>query len=178
MIPNPLGKQGFGGYDFGNGVGHSWQKFFAALPISYATVAYASTCLITYAIQVPAIASLMLTYQIAPLITDFSINGVLVARPNTMNYGLPGTIGSDIDGVPIIQGYASVSWQYDVLSDSAIGLLMALYNPVLPEVTITYPNEMGSWVTKKAMFTPPVLGTRSTVIHSSVTLTFIHIKSD
>lgn len=178
MTVGPFGQLPFGEREFGDGAGSTFQRSSSALALSYTVVGYSSACSISYTLQVPTVSTLPIMYWVVASIADFSINGQLVRRPNNMQYHLPASIGPDISGIPIIQGYGGVSWEYDVLLDADIALLMALYDPLNPQVTITYPNEDGMWVQKVAMMQPPNLGTRSTVIHQSVILTFTHIATD
>lgn len=108
----------------------------------------------------------------------FTINGVSVRAPQHLVYTPRQTLGRDLQGITITQGSTTLLWQYDLLTDADMATLMALFNPTSPQVTITYPNELGFWVQKTAYFNNFTLGERRTVLHYNVALTFTGILPD
>ncbi len=174
-----FGQIGFAEAEFADGLGSFRYAGAVGIPVSYTVLPPGSKgIIVNYDVQVHTGAAVPVVYRVAPILTDFSINGVTVPRPHHLDYTIPQQIGFDQLGVPIIQGRTQVTWAYEVMLDDGIATLMALYDPANPQVLITYPNELGSWVAKEAMWQPPSLGTRSTIEHKGVTLTFTHISSD
>lgn len=179
MPVHPLGQQIFGEHEFGDGAGLTRNFSGNGATLSYVVSTPAATLTVSYTLQGFAAGTALLTYWVVPPITTFAINGdTTVPKPSTMTYILPNQVGYDQTGVPIIQGYSGVTWEYEWLPDSSIGKLMSFYDPSNPQVTINYPNELGVWTQKQAMMQPPTLGSRSTVIHSGVVFTFTHIIPD
>ncbi len=131
---------------------------------------------ITYSVIASGNNGLLVSYTVVPPITKFSINGnTSIPAPQRIDYNPPAPIGYDLSGIEPKQGYTSICWNYDVILDSDIGALMALYNPNSPGVVIVFPDETGQWRQASAYMLPPVLGTRATVVHSGVQLCFTHI---
>lgn len=179
IVPHPLGLYLFGADRMGDGAGGRFNHGSKALQISYTILPPGSAALaINYHVQPAGASGLLIAYTIQPLVQDFSINNVLMPRPNKVSYKLQQVIGKDESGVSVRQGHNRVVWQYDVLLDADMARLMNAYSPNAPEVVITYPNEQGYWVVKSAMMHPPDLGSRATVLHNSVSFEFSQIVPD
>ena len=180
LKPHPLGHY-LSGYDrAGDGAGGRRGHTANSLTIQ-ATILPPGSASLVINCQVEPLGGtgLLITCAIQSPYTQFAINGnTSVPAPHHLIYQFAPTVGYDMDGLSIKQGYMTIIWQYDWLADEQIAVLMGLYDPQNPEVTATYPNEMGFWVTKQAMMQPPNLGTRSTVIHENVELVFSHIIPD
>jgi hypothetical protein len=129
------------------------------------------------AVSAPGSKALPLWLVVASPIQTFSINAdTSIPKPVTVSYARPPQVGTDLSGVGVVQGYSSVQWQYPLLADHDIALLMGHYHPDSPQVTLTFPDEFGSWVQLAGMMQPPSLGSRSTIVHNGVSLTFTHLS--
>lgn len=179
MALAPFGQQTLGEFRLGDGSGALRNTSASSLGLSYTIQPPATSLGITYNLQGFGAAPLLLSYWVVPPITAFSINGdVTIPKPHHMEYGLPTQVGYDLSGVAVVQGYTAVTWIYDELLDTAIAKLMAHYDPANPQVTVTYPNELGVWTQKQAMYIPPNLGARETIKHNNVQIVFTHIIPD
>lgn len=175
----PLGEAPLGTVSLATGNGNLPNRSTKAWAVTYSvSTGYANAWAVTYSVQANTAGAWPIYYTVGGSVTTFTINGTSVEAPSGLLYHPPQTVGYDQSGVPVTQGYLSVDWIYPVLSDAEIKTFMTLYDPNHPEVTITYPNELGLWVQKVAFWQPPEWGTRSTVMHQQVKLTFTHIESD
>lgn len=150
-----------------------------ALAITYTVILPGGAGLaITYTVQDVGGSGLTIAYYVVPATTAFSINGTLIPKPQHIAYNLPQSIGHAIGGIDVQQGLTALQFTYDQLLDSDMQVLESLYDPTAPQVLLVYPNELGFWVQKTAQMQPPVLGTRATVVHNNVSLTFTGITPD
>lgn len=179
MTRYAFGQGAFGVNEFGDGGGAVRSKVSAAVQVAYTIIPPGGNGVaVTYQVQPSGAAAVPIVYWVGASIEDFSINGSLVPKPHHVTYDLPAIVAPDLSGVSIRQGYGKVTWEYELLLDDALSLLMAQYDPNNPQVTITYLNEFGMWTQKQAMMQPPVLGQRTTIQHAGVQLVFTHIASD
>lgn len=179
MATHPFGQAPFAEGELGDLAGTIRSRGASAALVTYALQPPASAKIaVTYGVQGALASTAVVTYSAVPVILGFSINGAQFPAPHHVVYQFPTTVGQDQTAVPLRQGYTILQWQYDVMLDAQMQQLMNAYNPAKPTVVITYPNELGQWVTKQAQMQPPTLGTRSTIEHRGVSVTFTHISSD
>jgi hypothetical protein len=150
-----------------------------ALALSYtlAPSQFALPLPITYTIQKPHVAPLLLYYLITP-VTNFAINGDgSIIAPDRVTPVLPPVAGRTLTAAPLLQGFPQIAWQYTALSWSEWQALIAHYDPNNTVVTITYPDETGFWVQRQAVMHPPSYGEMSTVLILNATLSFSILPS-
>lgn len=152
-----------------------------SLPVQYYVLPQGSfTVDVLYDIEHVDHFGLAIYYLVGPAHNTFAINGTTeIPAPETMRYIPPGQLGLDLSLGVVIQGYAAVSWSWASLSYSEAETLLSFYNPQAPQVTVTYPNEQGFWVTRNAMMQPPQIGQRAGgESYQGLTLLFTHIIPD
>lgn len=147
----------------------------SALPVTYTVTLskYGVPIAITYIVERRNVAPLLIYYQIAPP-TQFAINGNgNIIKPDQVTYTLRPVANRTLLGGPLLQGIPSVTWNYAVLQIDEFDLLVSLYNPQAPLVTLTYPDETGTWRQVQAVMQPPTYGTRQTVVVYNVSFSFL-----
>jgi hypothetical protein len=149
----------------------------AGLALAYAVAPNVQSGLsLQYSVQASSFAGLPILYTIVPVAQQISINGnTAIPLPEQIQYTLIPTSYADLMGRPVQQGFRSMVWTWTDMTDAEIALIMQLYNPTSPTVTVVYPDETGAWVIRSAELMPPVLGTRATVHSTNVALTFTKI---
>lgn len=133
----------------------------ASLGLSYSITAskYSLGLGLSYTLQRPNTGPLLLYYLITPP-SNFALNGDgSIIRPDQITYQPRTVAARTLLGGPLLQGYASMSWQYSVLQWSEFSQLVSFYNAANPVVRVTYPDEQGTWVQKSAVMHPPTYGT-------------------
>jgi hypothetical protein len=151
----------------------------AALSLSYSiSVSQHNAALtLTYTIERDNVGPLLLYYTICPT-PAFSINGdATIISPDKVTYTPRSVVGHTLLGMPVLQGYATLTWSYSALQQDEYAYLVAFYHEGNPTVLITYPDDMGVWQQRQAVMRPPVYGTASTVVYSNVSLTFSRLTS-
>ena len=104
----------------------------------------------------------------------FAINGdSSIIAPDQVNYIPRGVAARTLLGGPILQGFPQVVWTYSTIMRSEFAAILKYYNPQSPAVTLTYPDQGGTWVQRRAIMRPPTYGTQWTVSISGLVLTFI-----
>lgn len=159
---------------FGDGLRVSLTPKKQALGISYTITPskYAAPLAISYTIQKPNCAPLLIYYLISPP-SAFSINGDgAIIRPDQINYGPRPIVGRTLLAAPLLQGYETMTWSYAVLAWSEFQRIIAHYNPNSPIVTLVYPDGTGTWVQRQVVMHPPVYGNMSTVLIYNVVFSF------
>lgn len=175
-----LGQELLGPYRLGDGLGLLATPAAAALAVHYTIQQPGSAALpVTYTIEGLGQAALLVWYTIASPLQRCAINDVsTIPQPDTIAYTDPQAAGTDLGGQAVVQGYSTVTWSYQRLLDADIAALQQLYSPDVPEVLLTYPNELGFWTRKPAYWQPPSWGTRQTITHEGISLTFTHLLPD
>jgi hypothetical protein len=148
------------------------------LSVTFSTVGPGSKSLpLTFSVQGYGRAALPVWFWVIPPLQQWAINGeTAIPWPQRVTYTPPQSLGADFDGVEVVQGTASVALQYDNLLDDDVAALMNLYDPGAPLVTLTYLDEGGFWQQSLAIWEPPTWGTRQTIEHRGIALTFSHLQ--
>ena len=159
----------------GDGLETQLRPLTNALSVSY-TISlskYGVAFSATYVVENANVAPLLLYYQVAPP-ADFTINGNgFIVQPDQVTYTLRPIANRTLIGGPLLQGVPQVIWTYSVMNIDEFDLLIGFYNPQSTLVTITYPDENGAWVQRKAVMVPPTYGSRQTTMVYGVALTFL-----
>lgn len=146
------------------------------LALTYQISHYGSLGLpITYQITGSATRALALTYTIGAGTRVPSVNGLSgFPKPETIQFATPAP-RYNLAGQPIRQGYQAMTWSWETMTDAEMSQILALYNPANPQVTVVYPDENLVWQQAQGFLLPPQFGTRATIAHTSVSLTFTHL---
>lgn len=161
VVPVPIGKHILGGARIGDGatafrIGRSRSL---ALTYTISVSRYAVPLSLTYTIEKKNVAPLLLYYLITPP-SSFAINGNgAIVRPDSITYTPRQVSARTLLGGPLLQGYTQMVWNYSVLQWAEFQTLVQYYNPQSPLVTLTYPDEHGTWVQRQVVMTPPTYGT-------------------
>jgi len=163
----------------GDGLGFSLLPRINALGVSYSISPskYAVPLSLTYTVQRPHTAPLLIYYLVAPP-SRFSINGdSSIVRPDRMTPGSRPVTARTLLASPIIQGFETVTWSYSTLLWAEFQQIIGHYDPTNPIVIIGFPDQSGSWVLRKAVFHPPAYGEMQTMLIYNVSLSFSILSS-
>ncbi len=172
--PNPLGAGTLGMARQGDEQMTSVRGHTAALPISYSICIslHAASVALTYTIERNNVAQLLCYYLISPT-GAFSINGdATIIAPDQITYTPRPVAQRTLLAGAVLQGFKSMTWQYSTLQLAEWMHLVSYYNPQSPTVTLTYPDETGTWVQRQAQMLPPNYGQQETVVLSGASFTF------
>lgn len=101
---------------------------------------------------------------------------VTTPQPNDVQHEPRPLAGYSLRGAPVYQGYEAQTWAWRVLHQSEMTRLYQLYNPLSPQVRITFLDPAtGAYVTRFAMMHAPRIGRRMTVLYLEVSLLFTHL---
>lgn len=170
-----VGLTGPGTTRLGDGLESTLRPHAIALALTYTVVIskYAVPLQITATVERRDVAPLLLYYLVTSP-SDFAINGISsIVQPDHVTYTLRPVVGRTLIAGPLLQGVPMVVWNYAVLSVDEFNAIINLYNPQNPLVTITYPDENGTWLQKKAVMEPPSYGNRQTMFVFDLALSFI-----
>jgi hypothetical protein len=164
----------FGQPRYGDELGISLLPRVNAMGLSYIIVAskYAVPMGLTYTIQRPHTAPMLIYYLIVPP-SNFTINGDgSIINPDQMNYGPRPVVARSLLATPIEQGLDAVTWSWAILSWPEYKQIVSHYNPVSPIVTIGYIGEDGNWAQRQAVMHPPTYGHMETMLFYDTSILF------
>jgi hypothetical protein len=150
-----------------------------AIPLYYtiSVSQYGFAMALTYTIQGPNNAALLLYYLICPAVNAYSINGDTgIVAPDSIVITPRAVLGHSMAATPILQGFETMTWTYSTLLIDEFARIIQYYNPQNPVVTLVFLDDHGTWVQRSAVMQPPAYGEQSTVALSGVTLTFTRIQ--
>lgn len=164
----------FGQPRYGDELGISLLPRVNAMGISYSVTLskYAVNMGITYKVQKPHTAPMLIYYLITPP-SNFTINGDgSFINPDQMNYGPRPVVARSLLATPIEQGFDTVTWSWSVLSWPEYHQIISYYNPAAPIVTIGYFGQYGNWEQRQAVMHPPTYGHMETMLFYNTSLLF------
>ena len=107
----------------------------------------------------------------------FQINGVDLWNPDGYQEAPVPTVGYNLRGEPIRQGYPSIIFLWSFMRQEHLTALLNAYNPASPQVQVTYIDKAtGATVTKYGMLEEPVIGARAIVYYQNVALKVTRIS--
>jgi hypothetical protein len=175
MAGNPLGNGVLAQARLGDESMVTTRGLSVGLPISY-TVSiskYGAGLPLSYTVQRSPNNPLLLYYVISPT-SAFAINGdSTIISPDRITYSPRPVTARTLLAEPIIQGYRVMNWQYSTIEPDKWAHLVSYYNPQQPVVTLTYPDDRGSWAQTQARMLPPVWGSWETMLVSGASLSFV-----
>lgn len=177
MANFPLGQLLYGQARYGDGSTVSLLPRLNALSISYviSPSKYTVPLGITYTVEYGNTTPLLIYYLITPP-SNFAINGDgSIIRPDRITYTPRPVTARTLLGGPYLQGYRTVTWSYTVLQWTEFQQIISHYDPTNPVVTLTYPDETGTWVQRSVVMHPPQYGDMTNFIISNVILSFTRI---
>jgi hypothetical protein len=175
----PLGKGALAQVRLGDEQTTNSRPLSAALGLTCTISAsqYSAALGLTCTIQRANVASLLLYCVIVPA-SAFAINGDgTIIAPDQITYTPRDVVGRTLSANPLLQGYASMTWNYSKLQLAEFTQLLSYYNPLSPVVLVTSPDENGNWIQQQLVMHPPTYGSQSTVIMNNVALTFTRMFS-
>ncbi len=170
-----LGTWIYGQPRYGDGLGISLLPRKQAMGITYSISPskYAVAMGLTYTVQRPHTAPLLLYYLISQP-SQFSINGdSSFVNPDQITPVPIPAVARTLLASPILQGMKVITWTWSVLAWSEWQKIIAHYNPNSPIVTIGYPDETGTWVMRQAVLHPPTYGQMQTMYVYAAALSFL-----
>ncbi len=173
-IPNPLGAGTLGMARLGDEQMTLSRGHTSVLGVSYtiSVSLHASALSVNYTVQKNNVAPLLVYYLISPL-SVFSINGdATIIAPDQITYTPRPVTARTLLAGPILQGYKTMTWQWTTLQLPEWQHLISFYNPQSPGVTLTYPDETGTWVNRQVELLPPNFGQQQTVVLEGASMTF------
>lgn len=174
---NTLGKGVLAQIRLGDGLATQVRPLTNAMGLSYtiSSSQKAQSCPLTYSIQVGNVAPMLLYYLIAPG-GAFAINGdATIVAPDVAQHVPRPVTARTLIAEPLLQGYKSMNWNYQVLQLAEYSQLLSYYNPQSPVVLLTYPDETGTWQQCEAVMHPPQYGSQKTLYYYDVVLTFTRL---
>lgn len=172
---HPLGNGMIGQVRLGDELASNLRPLTTAIPVTYTITfsKYAEAVGVTYTIQAPNTAIMQVYYVVAPP-QHFAINSdATIIAPDQVQYNPRSVLARSLLATPLLQGYETMIWTYTVLQEHEAQHLLSFYNPLSPQVLLTYPDDNGVWVQRTASMLPPNEGQRETVTISGLTLTFL-----
>ena len=101
----------------------------------------------------------------------FAINGTWLWPPDGYQEAPVPTIGYNLRGEPIRQGYPSIIFTWQILTQERLTALLAAFDPENPQVEIKYiDKETGEVVTRYGMLEEPIVGARYIIYYQQVAL--------
>jgi hypothetical protein len=171
----PIGSGTFGRHRFGDEVANGTLPRTAALGLSFAISGsqYSANMGLSFTVQAPRVAILQCYFLIAAP-TQFAINGDgSIVSPDQVSYSPRTVAARDLLANPLFGGFAQMTWTYTTIQQAEAQHLLSFYNPGSPTVLLTYPDENGLWVQRRATMLPPNYGSWETVIVTNLVLTFL-----
>jgi|SRR4029077_1880191 len=170
-----LGQGMMGSERYGDGLSTGIRPLTQVLGLTYTATQsqYGAAIGLTYSAQAPNVGILQLYFQVTPA-QDFAINGdTTIVSPDQVTYTPIPVVARTLLANPIIQGYKVMIWTYTLLQLPEAQYLLSFYNPTSPLVVLTYPNDDGIWVQRRASMLPPGQGNRETVEVEDFSLSFL-----
>ncbi len=172
--PNPLGVGTLGMARLGDEQMTLSRGRTSVLGVSYSISVslHAASVAVNYSVQKNNVTPLLVYYLISPL-SVFSINGdATIIAPDQITYTPRPVTARTLLAGPILQGYKTMTWQWTTLQLSEWQHLASFYNAQSPGVTLTYPDETGTWVQRAVTMIPPQYGQQQTVVLEGMSMTF------
>lgn len=107
----------------------------------------------------------------------FQINGTDIWPPDGYQEAPIPTVGYNLRGEPIRQGYPSIIFTWSFMRQEHLTALLAVFDPAAPQVQVTYIDKStGTTVTQYGMLEEPVIGARAIIYYQNIALKVTHIS--
>lgn len=103
---------------------------------------------------------------------NWQINGISVAGPDRVEYTPSSPAAIRLDRIPVHFGSGSLAWIYSVLPMEELAHILQILDSSPRSVEIRYYTEAGTWTTRRVSWELPVIGGRSQMIATNVSILF------
>lgn len=108
----------------------------------------------------------------------FAINGTWLWAPDGYQEEPVPVVGYTLAGIPIRQGWPTLTFTWSFMQQQHMTALLATYNPAAPQVTITYVDKAVGPETLRsatAMMHEPIVGARQLVYYNNIAVKFTRV---